>query len=159
MSLPDPERDQPEQKKTIGKGAKAAQARGGRRRGKRTRLFVGSLEPLLVTRRRRKIDRRRSAPSLPLSAARDANAHHIGASDDDDDDDDDDGNLDEGADADADADDGVWPGEYVVAPAPAVVVVGPEPEPELEPKMVAARITPEEVERAIGAAFAIGAAA
>ncbi|KAH9041045.1 hypothetical protein EDB85DRAFT_1565394 [Lactarius pseudohatsudake] len=56
---------------------------------------------------------------------------------------DEDGNLDEGGDA--DADDGIWPGGYVV------------PVPAAQAEM--ARITPEEVERAIGAAFAIGGSA
>ncbi|KAH9069604.1 hypothetical protein EDB83DRAFT_2518349 [Lactarius deliciosus] len=54
-----------------------------------------------------------------------------------------DGNLDE--DGDADADDGIWPGEYVV---PVQAAQAEE----------MARITPE-VERAIGAAFAIGGSA
>src|SRR6266702_8135767 len=51
VSLPDPEHDQP--KGTKGKGKRTAMAHGGRR-GKRIRLFVGSLEPLLVAGRRRK---------------------------------------------------------------------------------------------------------
>ncbi|KAH8983254.1 hypothetical protein EDB86DRAFT_2967695 [Lactarius hatsudake] len=65
------------------------------------------------------------------------------------DDDDEDGNLGEGGDvdADADADDGIWPGEYVVSV------------PSTQAEEVATRITPEEVERAIGAAFAIGGSA
>ena len=66
----------------------------------------------------------------------------------------------DGGDADADADtddgdgDGIWPGESVV---PTIVVTEPDAEPKME--MVGTRITPEEVERAIGAAFAIGTAA
>ena len=65
----------------------------------------------------------------------------------------------EGEDADADGDtdnddgDGIWPGEFVV---PTIVVTEPDAEPKME--MVGTRITPEEVERAIGAAFAIGTA-
>ncbi|KAH9036066.1 hypothetical protein EDB84DRAFT_1437744 [Lactarius hengduanensis] len=78
--------------------------------------------------------RRRSASLTPL---------------DDDDDGDEDGNPGEGgdADADADADDGIWPGEYVVSV------------PSAQTEETATRITPEEVERAIGAAFAIGGSA
>ncbi|KAH9036072.1 hypothetical protein EDB84DRAFT_1197633 [Lactarius hengduanensis] len=129
VSLPDPDHDQLEQqkKKTKRKGKMA----GRGCRGKRIRLFVGNLEPLLVARRRR---RRRSESLTPL---------------DDDDDGDEDGNPGEGgdADADADADDGIWPGEYVVSV------------PSAQTEEMATRITPEEVERAIGAAFAIGGSA
>ena len=130
VSLPDPEPDQPEPKRTT-KGKGKTTARGGRagRRGKRTRLYVGSLEPLLAARKRQR---------QPASLS-DANAGH-------------DGDEDADIDADGDTDDGVWPGEYVV---PTIVVT----EPDAEPEMVGARITPEEVERAIGAAFAFGAAA
>ena len=71
----------------------------------------------------------------------------------DDGDGDEEGNLDD-VDV-ADDDDGVWPGEFMAA-VPTIVVTEPEPEPELE--RVSSRITPEEVERAIGAAFAIGSA-
>ena len=142
MSLPDPE---PEQKKTTNGKRKTTMAmvRAGRK-GKRIRFFVGSLEPLLAVRRRRR-NRRRSASWSALNDARDANS---------DDGDEDGNNPDEGGDIDVvDADDdGVWPGEYVV---PAIVVTEPEPEPET----AGARITPEEMERAIGAAFAIGATA
>ena len=61
------------------------------------------------------------------------------------------GQEDEDADADGDTDDGegVWPSEFVV---PTIVVTEPDAEPKME--MVRTRITPEEVERAIGAAFA-----
>ncbi|KAH9041043.1 hypothetical protein EDB85DRAFT_1886676 [Lactarius pseudohatsudake] len=57
-----------------------------------------------------------------------------------------DGNPGEGGDADADpdADDGIWPGEYVVSV------------PSAQTEDMATRITLEEMERAIGAAFAIG---
>ncbi|KAI9436041.1 hypothetical protein H4582DRAFT_496407 [Lactarius indigo] len=129
VSLPDPNHDQLEQQKTMKGKGKSTVIPGRGRRGKRIRLFVGSLEPLLVARRRRR--RRRSASLTSLN---------------DDDDDDDDGNVDEGGDVDVDpdADDGVWPEEYMV----------PVPSAQAEDM---ARITPEEVERAIGAAFAIGA--
>jgi hypothetical protein len=64
------------------------------------------------------------------------------------------GDIDLDADTDGDTDDGVWPGEFVVR---TIVITELEAEPEME--IVGTRITPEEVERAIGAAFAIGAAA
>ncbi|KAH9041071.1 hypothetical protein EDB85DRAFT_2272139 [Lactarius pseudohatsudake] len=93
----------------------------------------GSLEALLVAPRRWR-RRLRSESLTPLN---------------DDDDGDEDGDIDEGddvnADADADADDGIWPGEYVVPVPPAQVE-----------DTASLRITPE-VERAIGAAFAIDA--
>jgi hypothetical protein len=140
--LPDPEPDQPEQKTTKGKG-KVIARRG--RKSKKTRFFVGSLEPLLAAWRQ---NRRRRRQSASFDAT---NADNPG------DDDDEGGNLEEGdldADADGDTDDGVWPGEFIV---PTIVITEPEAEPEVE--MVGTRITPEEVERAIGAAFAIGATA
>ena len=62
-----------------------------------------------------------------------------------------DGEENNDADADGDTDDGIWPGEFVV---PTMVVTEPEAEPEME--IVGTSIMPEEVEHAIGAAFAIG---
>ena len=146
VSLPDPEHDQP--KGTKGKGKRTAMAHG-RRRCKRIRLFVGSLEPLLVAGRRRKNKnrRRRSASLPPLSASDDGNEDgNVGDVDVD---------ADADVDTDDDDDDGVWPGEYEVPvpPIPTIVVTGP-----VEAEAEVARITPEEVERAIGAAFAIGSA-
>ena len=116
-------------------------ARRGRRSNKRTLFFVGSLEPLLLARRKKR--RRRRSASL------DGNVdNHPGQ----------DGEGYEDADVDGDTDDGdgevVWLGGFVV---PTIVVTEPDAEPEME--MVGTRITPEEVERAIGAAFAIGTAA
>ena len=116
--------------------------RGGRSGSKRTVFFVGSLEPLLLARRQKHQRRRRSA-SL------DTNINNLGEY----------GEEDDGGDVDADGDtddgdgDGIWPGEFVV---PTIVVTEPDAEPKME--MVGTRITPEEVERAIGAAFAIGTA-
>jgi hypothetical protein len=55
-------------------------------------------------------------------------------------------------DVDQDADEGVWPEQYVV-PQPAGVADGA-----VDPKTIL-RITPEEVESAIGAAFAVGTVA
>jgi len=117
--------------KKIMKGKKA---KGRGRRGKRTQLFIGDLEPLLLARRLlRRRRRRRSASPESDAAAEDG------------------GNEDGDADANAVVDDdGVWPGEYNMA-VPTIVVT--EPEPEVE--RAESRITPEEVERAIGAAFAI----
>ena len=136
MSLPDPEPDQFE-RKDKGKGI----ARRGRRSSKRTLFFVGSLEPLLLVHRLKR--RRRRSASL------DGNAdNHPGE----------DGEGYEDADADGDTDDvegaGVWPGEFVV---PTIVVTEPDAEPKME--MIGTMITPEEVERAIGATFAIRTAA
>ena len=133
VSLPDPEPEQHKQKTIKGKGI----ARRGRRSSKRVWHFVGSLEPLLLARRKKQQRRRRSA-SL------DADVDNPGENSEEDDD----------ADADGDTDDGIWPGELVV---PTIVVTEPEAEPEME--MVGTSITPEDVERAIGAAFAIGTAA
>jgi hypothetical protein len=99
-------------------------------------FFVGSLEPLLVMRRRKR--RRRPAS---LAVPRGANA---GA---DDDDGDQDAIPEEGDDIGLDA--MRWRIAWRVCGAST----------ELETEMVGTRITPEEVERAIGAAFAIGAAA
>ncbi|KAN0136413.1 hypothetical protein V8E53_005781 [Lactarius tabidus] len=139
--LPDPEPDRPEQKTTKGKG-KIIPRRG--HKSKKTRFFVGSLEPLLAAWRK---NRRRRRQSASFDAT---NADNPG------DDDDEGGNLegDLDADADGDTDDGVWPGEFIV---PTIVITEPDAEPEMV--MVGTRITPEEVERAIGAAFAIGATA
>ena len=115
-------------------------ARGGRhRRYKQTCLFIGNLETLLLARKLRRRRRRRRSASL---SSDDAAAG--------DDDGDEEGNLDD-VDAADDDDDGVWPGEFMAA-VPTIVVTELEPEPE----RVSSRITPEEVERAIGAAFAIG---
>ena len=133
VSLPDPEPEQHKQKTIKGKGI----ARRGRRSSKRVWYFVGSLEPLLLARRKKQQRRRRSA-SL------DADVDNPDENSEEDDD----------ADADGDTDDGIWPDELVV---PTIVVTEPEAEPEME--MVGTSITPEDVERAIGAAFAIGTAA
>ena len=131
VSLPDPEPDQFER---IGKGKGIA--RRGHRSNKRTLFFVGSLESLLLARRQKR--RRRRSASL------DSNVNsHPGE----------DGEGYEDTCADGDTDDGdgegIWPGEFVV---PTIVVTEPDAEPKME--MVGTRITPEEVERAIGAAFA-----
>ena len=109
-------------------------ARRGCRSSKRTLFFVGSLEPLLLARRQKRQRRRRSA-------FLDNNVDSPGE----------DGEENNDADADGDTDDGIWPGEFVV---PTMVVTEPEAEPEME--IVGTSIMPEEVERAIGAAFVIG---
>ena len=104
MSLPDPEPDQPEQNKTAkAKGKATAKARGGSK-GKSIRFFVGSLEPLLAARKRRRYNKLRRGS--PLSVDRDPNPGDDGAEDE---------HPDEGGDVDVDVDtdaddDGVWPG-------------------------------------------------
>jgi hypothetical protein len=80
-----------------------------------------------------------------------ANADHPGDNGDEDANPEEAGGIDLDADADGDTDEGVWPGEFIV---PTIVITEPDAEPEME--IVRTRITPEEVERAIGAAFAIG---
>jgi hypothetical protein len=129
------------------------------------RLFVGSEEPLLwslnlVNKSARKNpkrgggkkkgleleknERRQIASSLPPSRSSSIAAHDEGGA-----------NQNADADADADIDKGVWPGEYGHAHAhdahvrfmPAGVKVS---------GVVATTISPEELERAIGAAFAAG---
>ena len=142
VSLPDPEPDQPEQDKTTKAKGKTTEKARGRSKGKRIRFFAGSLEPLLAARKRRRYNIRR--PQSSLTADRDPNAGDDGAEYE---------YLDKAGDIDADADaddDGVWSGEYMPM-IPTIVVT----EPDAEPEMVVVRFTPEEVERAIGAAFAI----
>jgi len=103
----------------------------GRGRGKRKRVcirtFIGSERPLLSRRVKRK--RHRSASLTP--SARDSGE-----------------DAEQGVDQ--EADEGVWPEEYVVAPATGVADGAVDATSNL-------RITPEELERAIGAAFAVGA--
>ena len=143
MSLPGPEPDQPEQDKTAKAKGKTTAKAHGRSKGKRIRFFAGSLEPLLAARKRRRYNNRR--PQSSLTTARDPNAGDDGAEYE---------YPDKAGDVDADADDdddGVWPGEYMPM-IPTIVVT----EPDAEPEMVVARFKPDEVERAIGAAFAIG---
>jgi hypothetical protein len=84
----------------------------------------------------------------------DANAYNPGGNGDEGANPEEDGNIDLDADADGDTDEGVWPGEFIV---PTIVITEPDAEPEME--MVGTRITPEEVERAIGVAFSVGAGA
>ena len=100
---------------------------------------------MLAARKRRRYNKLRRG-SL-LNADRDPNAGDDRAEDE---------HPDEGGDvnAEVDADDEeVWPGEYMPV-TPTIVVT----EPEAKPEMVVARFTPEEVEGAIGAEFAIGTA-
>ena len=130
MSFPDPEPDQFERQ-----GKRKGNTRRGRRGSKRTLFFVGRLEPLLLARGKKRLRRR--------SASLGGNVDNPGEG----------GEEDEDADANGDTDDGdgVWPGEFAV---PTIVVTEPEAEPEMV--LMGTRIAPEEVERAIGAAFAIG---
>ncbi|KAH9069575.1 hypothetical protein EDB83DRAFT_2373420 [Lactarius deliciosus] len=127
-SIPEPTQEQQRRQHAFNGKPRKTWGRLTARRGRRGKRIQFFVGSLepLLVARRRR--RRRSESLTPL------------------DDDDDDGNLGEGgdADADADADVGIWPGEYVV------------PVPSTQTEEMATRITPEEVERAIGAAFAIG---
>jgi hypothetical protein len=135
VSVPDPE----EQLQKKGKTQRGA-GRGGGKRGRtvRVRLFAGSEEPLFLARKRRKKrkDDRESSVPLPLQPSSPMSKGGIP-------------NSDENVDADADVDEGVWPGEIVTpAGAPAV-------ESKVE-DFGSVWITPDELERAISAAFAVG---
>ena len=115
MSFLDPDPDLPQlEKKTRGMEKIITPRRGRRKRGKRTWLFIGNLETLLLARklRSRKRRQRRSA-SLPSDDA--ADNDNYGS--------DEEGNPDD-ADA-ADDDDGVWPGEFMAA---VLTIVVTEPE-------------------------------
>lgn len=155
--MPDPDPDP-----ALGRGS----GRNGRKRKRavRVRLFVGSKEPLLLsqkptnkrtrknTKRGRvrpkkveKSEQRQIASSLPVTRSSSIHARDEGDAEDPD------------VNLDADLDKGRWPGEYghthvhdghimVVPPGVTVGGVG----------VVATTISPEELERAIGAAFAAG---
>ena len=86
VSLPDPEPDQHERKSRKGK----AIARRGRRSSKRTLFFIGSLEPLSLARRQKRLRRRRSA-SLDANLGEDGEEDEAGDVDADGDTDDGDG--------------------------------------------------------------------
>ena len=67
--------------------------------------------------------------------------------------------TDANGDCNADADEGVWPGEYPYAVPLGNVVVSPSTmgkNKRVFREKAVLRMTPEEVERAIGAAFAVG---
>jgi hypothetical protein len=132
VAVPDPE-EKELRKKTKGRQG-VGQGRSKRKRAGRIRTFVGSEEPLLLGRKRMKRAHRERSTSLPPSSS----PVHRGGNQ----------NADEDAQADVDVDEGVWPGEYVVEPG--VVAV----EKVVDDSM---RIAPEELERAISAAFAVGA--
>ncbi|KAI0292223.1 hypothetical protein B0F90DRAFT_281454 [Multifurca ochricompacta] len=134
--IPEPNEEKQKQKK---------KARAGRGKGKRTRmrvrLFVGSEEPLLLGCMGKR-QKRSASLALALTSA-------SGVEDDEDVDVE---GVDEGC-------EGVWPGEYAILPGS---VDGPPSQPppsttDLSSNtQTALRITPDEVERAIGAAFAAG---
>ena len=130
VSVPDPEEQLQKGKTQRGVG----RGRGRRGRSVRVRLFAGSEEPLLLARKRRKRKDRRnsSVPLQPSSPVRIPNS-------------------DENVDADADVDEGVWPGE--VRPSVPAVETAVENK---EDHLGSVWITPQELERAISAAFAVG---
>ena len=150
----------------LGQGS----GRSGRKRKRavRVRLFVGSKEPFLLSQKRpnkrarknpkrggerkkslekEKNGQRQIASSLPPSRSSSIAARYEGGANQ---------NAvlyeehDPGPDADADIDKGSWPGEY------GCVHVLDEHITVVPPGVVATAISPEELERAIGAAFAAG---
>ncbi|KAH9963612.1 hypothetical protein BC827DRAFT_1193088 [Russula dissimulans] len=136
VSVPDPEEQLQKKGKTLrcmGRG------RGKRGRAVRVRLFAGSEEPLSSARKRRERRNQRdlSVPLLPSSPVRKDGIP----------------NSDENVDVDADADEGVWPGEIVVPPGVLAVETAVEDKVD---DFGSVWITPEVLERAIGAAFAVG---
>lgn len=145
VSVPDPEEGQRRRRKNAQQ--RKPKGAGGRGRG---RLFAGSEEPLLLARKRQRAakknkSRRRqdcSSPSSSFSASLAPGSSSPMRA------------------ADGDGDEGVWPGEFPM-PFPASVVaavgsVGKEGGRGDQDLGAVLRITPEEVERAIGAAFAVG---
>jgi hypothetical protein len=117
----------PEEQKKKTRRRRGARRGHGKHKRVCIRMFVGSEKPLLSGPSK---GRRHRSTSLTPSR------------------------LDDKEDADEginhDVDEGIWPGEYIAPPRADVADLA------LEFK-TALRITPEEVERAIGAAFAIGA--
>ena len=153
VSIPDPE-DEQQQQQSRKKGQR-------QRKRKRVRMIAGSEEPLLLLARkkkrqrattkngrRRRLDEASSPPatatvSLPLPSTSspvrggggggetDADSNH--------------------ASEDCYADEGVWPGEYG-----CIVPLAMGKSKTLLDEKAVLRMTPEEVQRAIGAAFAVG---
>jgi hypothetical protein len=121
-------------------------------------LFVGSEEPLQLNQSRVKKKRKRRgrkkkqplAPSLPPSRAPSPSRSAGGANENaalyEDPSPNPDGDGDVDVDVDVDAGEGVWPGEYGYAPAQEQVVP--------PPTSGVVAFPPEELERAIGVAFA-----
>jgi hypothetical protein len=143
VSIPDPEEQQQQPRKN---GQRGKRKRAGRR--VRVRLFAGSEEPLLLAQKRQRAKRslfRQDKPSSPSSAASLPPGSSSPAR----------GTYGDMMNSDQNADEGVWPGEYEYS-MPALGVVRKEPEDAHQDPKAALRITPEEVVRAIGAAFAVG---
>jgi hypothetical protein len=153
VSIPDPEDQQQPQQPPQKKGK---QKRKRKRTAGRVRMFAGSEEPLLLLARKKrqrakKMNRRRrldvpppATPTASLPPLPPSSSPMRG------------GEMDANGDCNADADEGVWPGEYM--PLTDVVV---SPSTMGKNKAVfrekaVLRMMPEEVERAIGAAFAVG---
>jgi hypothetical protein len=145
VSIPDPEEQRQEQQQPRKNDQRGKRKRAGRR--VRVCLFAGSEEPLLAQKRQRakkslfrqdKPSSSSSAASLPPGSSSPARGTY--------------GDM---MNSDQNADEGVWPGEYEY-PMPALGVVRKEPEDAHQNPKAALRITPEEVVRAIGAAFAVG---
>jgi len=145
VSIPDPEEGQQERQRKNAQQRKRKRA-GGRGRG---HLFVGSEEPLLLARKRRRAAKKsRRRQDCPSSSSSSFSASLLP------------GSSSPARAVDGDVDDGAWPGEFPM-PFPASVVaavgsVGEEGGYSDQNLRAVLRITPEEVERAIGAAFAAG---
>ena len=162
VSILDPE-DQQQQQSPRRKGQQPPQRKRKRAAG-RVRMFAGSEEPLLLLARKKRqratktkttngrrhldVSSPATAPVAPLPPP----PPPLPPS----------SSLVRGGetDADCDADEGVWPGEYACAAVPpAGVVVSPRTmrkHKAMFGERAVLRMTPEEVERAIGAAFAVG---
>ena len=158
VSIPDPEDQQQQQQQPPRK--KGKQQRKRKHAARRVRMFAGSEEPLLLLARKKrqrapKKNRRRrldvspppATPTASLPPLPPSSSPMRG------------GETDANGDCNADADEGVWPGEYPYAVPLGNVVVSPSTmgkNKRVFREKAVLRMTPEEVERAIGAAFAVG---
>jgi hypothetical protein len=141
VSVPDPEEARQQQRKNT-RQLKRKRA-GGRGRG---HLFAGSEEPLLLARKRRRAAKKRSKrrQDFPSSSSSFSASLLPGLSS-------------PARAAGGDVNEGVWPGEFPMPLPASVVAAGGEVGGYGDRNLGAVlRITPEEVERAIGAAFAVG---
>ena len=155
VSIPDSEDQRQQQQQAPRK--KGQRRRKRKRAAGRVRMFAGSEEPLLLLARKkrqratktRNRRRRKDVPSSPTAASLPppSSSPVRGGGE---------------TDADPNADEGVWPGEYAYAVPLAGVGVGVVSPGTMRKnktvfgKKAVVRMTPEEVERAIGAAFAVG---
>jgi len=140
VSIPDPEEQRQQQQQPRKNGQRGKRKHAGQRL--RVRLFAGSEEPLLLERKRQRAKRSLCRQDKPSSSSSAASLPARGAY----------GDM---VNSDQNADEGVWPGEYEY-PMPPLGVVRKDPEDAHQNLKAASRITPEVVERAIGAAFAVG---